>query len=88
MLGNSALVSIVALCTGFRRWYPSPWSSDLYRDFDATEYGAVKSRDEFLCQLRREVNVTVGFIGESFEGVVADWWGVVCCIAEEGPREQ
>jgi len=88
LLSSSALVSIVELCGGFGRWRPSRWSSLLYGDFDTTEYGAVESSGEFLCELRREVNVAVRFIREGFEGVVADWWGVVGCVVEEGPREE
>lgn len=88
VLSNRALVGIVELCAVFGRWYPSPCSSLLYRDFDTTKYGAVDSSGEFLRELRREVNVAVRFIGEGFEGMVADWWGVVGCVVEEGSREE
>ena len=88
MLGNNVVVSSVELRDCLERLYPSSWSSLLYRDFDTTKYGAVQASCEFLCELRSEVNVTVRFIGEGFEGVVADWWGVVGCLVEEGPRKE
>lgn len=88
MLRNGVFVTIIRVCAGYGQWYPSPRSSLLYRDFDTTEYGAVESSGEFLCKLRREINVTVGFIGKDFKGVVADRWGVVGCVVEEGLRDE
>ena len=81
-------MSIVELYTGLAWWYPSPWSSFLYREFDTTEDCAVEPSSKLLCELGGEVNVAVRFIGKGFEGVVADWWGIVGCVGEEGLREE